>query len=211
MLRASATQVTFRLRCLRLESAPTVDPARPRRKRSHALFLGPAFARMGDAAKRYDAMLLPALDTAKIRVQSSLTTLAYHLCCSRQVAATVSASALLQLAVAASDRDSSNESCPPRNLSSMDDSRSSNDSGSFARRPHKRHRHDDAQGEMRSHLGLVLPPDYQTQGHKVVQCPCCKGLYTAKANGQVRKHTCVLPLSVLSPSMLAAHTIAQLT
>ena len=49
---------------------------------------------------------------------------------------------------------------------------------------------------------LVLPLDWMTMSELVVECPTCKGLYATKANGQMRKHKCIVPLSVLPTSML---------
>ena len=49
---------------------------------------------------------------------------------------------------------------------------------------------------------LVLPPDLQAHAQPIVECPFCQGLYIPKANGQMRKHKCVVPLSALPSAAL---------
>ena len=49
---------------------------------------------------------------------------------------------------------------------------------------------------------LVLPADWSTLSIPVVECPRCKGLYMTKANGELRKHRCTIPLSALPVSLL---------
>ena len=75
-------------------------------------------------------------------------------------------------------------------------------SSSEASHPQKRQRVSEAPTAMQSKSVLMLLPDWATQSRPTIECPNCRALYSVNANGQIRKHKCIVPLSALPCSAL---------
>mmetsp|Transcript_47284 Transcript_47284/g.94260 ORF Transcript_47284/g.94260 Transcript_47284/m.94260 type:complete len:159 (-) Transcript_47284:241-717(-) len=75
-------------------------------------------------------------------------------------------------------------------------------SSSEASHPQKRQRVSEAPTAMQSKSVLMLLPDWVTQSRPTIECPNCRALYSVNANGQIRKHKCIVPLSALPCSAL---------